>query len=148
MSTQDAVFSREAAPAAAAWLRHATLGESVALALLALAWLWFSYGYVEDDSFIHLEFARSVASGLGFAFAGTVTNGDTAPLWVLFITFIHAFHIEWVASAKIACAVGFVVAVSGACRLASDLPREQPAHGLLPLAVVCVTVLTPDFVQW
>jgi hypothetical protein len=135
-------------PAAPTWLRTAALGESLGLALLALAWVWFSYGYIEDDSFIHLEFARSVASGLGFAFAGTVTNGDTAPLWVLFIALLHTLHVEWVTSAKLACAVGFAVAVSGAWRLASDLPRERPAHDLLPFAAVSVTVLNPYFVHW
>ncbi len=148
MSTRDISLNTATTPAAPSWLRSATTGEALALALLALGWLWWSYGYVEDDSYIHLEFARSVANGLGFAFAGTVTNGDTAPLWVLLIAFIHSFGIEWVASAKLACAVGFALAVSGAWRLASDLPRERPAHDLLPLVAVCVTVINPYFVHW
>lgn len=148
MSTQDVLFNKELAPSARPWLRSATLVESLALGLLALAWAWLSYGYVEDDAFIHLEFARSVASGLGFAFAGTVTNGDTSPLWVLFITLIHACGVEWIASTKLACAAGLAVAVSGAWRLASDLPRERPAHDLVPLAAVAVTILNPYFVHW
>jgi hypothetical protein len=148
VSTQDVFFNREPAPSASAWLRSATMIELLGLGLLVLAWAWFSYGYVEDDAFIHLEFARSVADGQGFAFAATVTNGDTAPLWVLFITLIHAFHVEWVASAKLACAVGLALAASGAWRLASDLPRERPAHDLLPLAAVATTLLNPYFVHW
>jgi hypothetical protein len=148
VSTQDVFFNKELAPSAPAWLRSATVIESLALGLLVLAWAWFSYGYVEDDAFIHLEFARSVASGLGFAFAGTVTNGDTSPLWVLFITLIHACGVEWVASVKVACTAGLALAISGAWRLASDLPRERPAHDLLPLATVAVTLLNPYFVHW
>lgn len=148
MSTQDVLFNKELAPSARPWLRSAILVESLALGLLALAWAWFSYGYVEDDAFIHLEFARSVASGLGFAFAGTVTNGDTSPLWVLFITLIHACGVEWVASAKLACAAGFALAAAGAWRLASDLPRERSAHDLVPFAAVAVTIINPYFAHW
>jgi hypothetical protein len=148
VSTQDVVFNREAVPSATSWLHSATVFESLALGLLALLWTWFSYGYIEDDAFIHLEFARSVASGGGFAFNGSITNGDTAPLWVLCVALIHSFHLEWFASAKVACAFGLALAVSGAWRLASDLPRERPAHDLLPLAAVAVTILNPYFVHW
>ena len=148
MSTQDVVFNREAAPSPTAWLHSAAVFESLALGLLALVWTWFSYGYIEDDAFIHLEFARSVAGGLGFAFNDTVTNGDTAPLWVLFLTLIHAFHVDWITSAKLACAAGLALAACGAWRLASDLPRERAAHDLLPFAAVAVTILNPYFVHW
>ena len=54
--------------------------------LLALTLLWCLYWFVhswhywEDDAFIHLEFARSLAAGRGFAFNGRVVAGDTAPL--------------------------------------------------------------------
>ncbi len=149
MNTENAIFGK--APAAGA--RVAGLGttaavESIVLGLLALAWAYYSYGYIEDDAFIHLEFARSVASGAGFAFGGSVTNGDTAPLWVLFVALLNSFNVGSIASAKIACAAGIAVAVSGAWRLASDLPRERPAHDLLPLAAVAVIVLNPYFVHW
>jgi hypothetical protein len=148
VSTQDVVFNKVLTPSASARLRSATLVEWLGVGVLVLAWAWFSYGYVEDDAFIHLEFARSVASGQGFAFAATVTNGDTAPLWVLFIALIHTFDMGWVDSAKLACAAGVVLAASGAWRLASDLPRERPAHDLLPLVAVGVTLLNPYFVHW
>jgi len=148
VSTQDVVLNREAAPSPTAWLHNATVFGSLALGLLALVWTWFSYEYIEDDAFIHLEFARSVAGGLGFSFNDTVTNGDTAPLWVLLITLIHAFHLDWIACAKLACAAGLAVAVTGAWRLAGDLPRERAAHDLLPFAAVAVTILNPYFVHW
>jgi hypothetical protein len=122
--------------------------ESVVLALAVCAWAYFSYGYVEDDAFIHLEYARSFSSGLGFAFAGHVSNGDTSPLWVLFVSFIQLFAGDWIVAAKIACAAGLVITASGAWRLASDLPHETATHALLPLAAVAVTLINPYFVHW
>ncbi|HWW80333.1 MAG TPA: hypothetical protein VNY82_12105 [Steroidobacteraceae bacterium] len=148
-AAQNVVFDKELAPAAPATrLRGTALVEWAVLGALVLAWAWFSYGYIEDDAFIHLEFARSVASGLGFAFGGTVTNGDTAPLWVLFITFFHFFGVEWVVGAKLACTAGLALSVSGAWRLARDLPRERPVHDLLPFFAVALTLLNPYFVHW
>jgi hypothetical protein len=129
-------------------LKNTMKVEGVALSIAVLAWAYFSYGYIEDDAFIHLEYARSFSSGEGFAFAGQVTNGDTSPLWVLFVSFIHLFASDWIVSAKIACAIGLLIAVSGAWRLASDLPRETATHALLPLAAVAVTVINPYFVHW
>ena len=142
----DIVFNR-VAPVPTTRFGAAALGSAV-IGALALAWAWFSYGYVEDDAFIHLEFARGVADGLGFAFAGSVTNGDTSPLWVLVLVLIHAFGIAWIPAAKIACAAGLALAASGAWRLARDLPRETSTHKLLPLVAVAVTVLSPYFVHW
>ncbi|HEV7441290.1 MAG TPA: hypothetical protein VGO18_01760, partial [Steroidobacteraceae bacterium] len=81
----------------------------------------FSLGYIEDDAFIHLEFARSVADGKGFAFNGRVVYGDTAPLWALILVGIHFIGLSWVASAKLACTAGLLVVVSGAWRLGREL---------------------------
>ena len=89
-----------------------------------------------------------MADGLGFAFAGSVTNGDTSPLWVLFLTLLHSFGLAWIPAAKTACGTGVALAASGAWRLAADLPHESPAHAGLPFAAVAVTVLSPYFVHW
>jgi hypothetical protein len=149
MSAGSALLNREIADSARlAPLGGAIVIESLVVGVLVLVWAYFSYGYIEDDAFIHLEFARSVASGRGFAFGALVTNGDTSPLWVLFLALIHALGVGWVASAKIACALGLALAVTGTWRLASDLPRERPAHALLPLAAMAVTILNPYFVHW
>jgi hypothetical protein len=149
MNAENAISCKvPAAGARVAGLGTAAAVESLVLGLLALIWAYFSYGYIEDDAFIHLEFARSVASGAGFAFGGSVINGDTAPLWVLCIALLNTLNVGAIASAKIACAAGIALAVSGAWRLASDLPREGPAHALLPLAAVAVIVLNPYFVHW
>src|SRR6266702_4893621 len=75
--------------------------------LLAIAVLWCIYWFVhawhywEDDAFIHLEFARSVAAGRGFAFNGRVVAGDTAPLWVLLLAGAHTRIAEWLSAGKV-----------------------------------------------
>jgi len=70
-------------------LRAATLW-AAALVAAAISWFVFCYGYIEDDAFIHLEFARSLAGGQGFAFNGHVVYGDTAPLWVFILALFGA----------------------------------------------------------
>ena len=45
-----------------------------------------SPGFPLDDSWIHLQFARNVASGHGFSFnPGVPSSGSTAPLWTLLL---------------------------------------------------------------
>jgi hypothetical protein len=57
---------------------------AVAACLLLAAGLFLPYrGYLTDDTFIHLQFAKHVARGEGFAFnRGEETYGATSPLWV------------------------------------------------------------------
>ena len=46
-----------------------------------------SFGFPLDDSWIHLQIARNLASGHGWSFnPGEPTGAATAPLWVLLIT--------------------------------------------------------------
>ncbi len=124
---------------------------TIACALVSVLWFSFSYGYTEDDAYIHLEFARSLAEGQGFAFGGLVTNGDTAPLWVLALAAIHALGPGWIGSAKLACAAGLIAAVLGVWRLAGDLAADPPSgEPVRPLALgsVLVTVVNPYFAHW
>lgn len=121
---------------------------SLCLGMLAVFWLVFSYGYIEDDAFIHLEFARSVAEGHGFAFNGLVTNGDTAPLWVLVLVALHAVGIEWLECAKLADTLGFVSTVLAIVCLTRDLSERDSQFQRLAPAAVAVIVLNPFFVHW
>jgi hypothetical protein len=58
-----------------------------AIVLLALIHLLPFTGYLTDDTFIHLQFAKNLIAGRGFAFnAGEPTYGATSPLWVLFLS--------------------------------------------------------------
>ncbi|HVO47239.1 MAG TPA: hypothetical protein VMT29_12975 [Steroidobacteraceae bacterium] len=122
------------------WLSMLVVG----LVLVAVAvWFVFSYGYIEDDAYIHLEFARSVAEGRGFSFNGHVVYGDTAPLWVFILIAIHGLGLGWIASAKLACAAGVCLAVSGAWKLGQELLSRH-----LAILAVLVTLLNPYFVHW
>lgn len=61
------------------------LGLLVALAL-ALALMWPVREYVTDDTYIHLQYAKNVATGHGFVFnPGERVYGSTSPLWVTLI---------------------------------------------------------------
>jgi hypothetical protein len=121
---------------------------ALVLVAAAVSWFVFSYGYIEDDAFIHLVFARSLAEGQGFAFNGLVTNGDTAPIWPLLLAGLHSLGLGWIACAKLACAVGLVVAVAGTGYLARDLAAGRPEQRLLPAAAMMVTVVNPFFAHW
>ncbi len=77
--------------ARATWTRHGVLGpptrlERVALLLalaLAAALMWPLRGYVTDDTYIHLQYARHLAHGVGPVFnRGERVYGCTSPLWV------------------------------------------------------------------
>ena len=121
---------------------------SVGLGVLAAFWFVFSYGYIEDDAFIHLEFARSVAEGHGFSFNGLVTNGDTAPAWVLVLAGLHSVGLDWVECAKLACTLGLLNTVLAIVYLVRDLAGEDARGQRLALAAVTVTVLNPYFAHW
>ncbi len=50
-----------------------------------------AFGLPLDDSFIHLQFAHSLAAGDGLAFrAGRLVSGSTAPLWTAILSLLFA----------------------------------------------------------
>ena len=54
--------------------------------VLAIAHTFLFRGYLTDDTFIHMQFAKNLLAGQGFSFnAGQPTYGATSPLWVLLI---------------------------------------------------------------
>jgi arabinofuranosyltransferase len=63
-----------------------------------------------DDSWIHLQFARNLASGHGFAYnADAPVAGSTAPLWTLLLAGLFTLggiHPEWAKLAGVAGALG------------------------------------------
>lgn len=118
------------------------------LLIAAVLWGFFSYGYIEDDAFIHLEFARSVSEGAGFSFNGRLVNGDTAPLWVLMLVAVHAIGLTWIGAAKVLCTIGIGVALTGVWSLCRSLGGGAPRHGDLPWLGLLVVALNPYFVHW
>jgi hypothetical protein len=129
----------------------------VNLALLAITTLWCVYWffhawhYIEDDAFIHLEFARSVANGQGFAFDGQVVAGDTAPLWVLLLVGLHAFIVKWIVAAKVLAALGAVIGFWGIYAFAERLARALPDGldlRLFPALLVILVAASPYTCYW
>jgi hypothetical protein len=82
-------------------------------AAIAVAWFVYALGYWEDDAYIHLEFARSLAAGRGFQFNGHLVYGDTSPLWVGLLVAFHAVIPNWLAAGKALTAVAAVFALTG-----------------------------------
>ena len=122
------------------------------LLTLSLLWcvLWFvhSWGYWEDDSFIHLEFARSLASGHGFAFNGTVVYGDTAPLWVILLVGFHLLIPNWLVAGKILAALGVLFTLTGLYAFSRRLTATRPHSRVFAAAMVFLLVLNPYFCYW
>lgn len=122
--------------------------------LVAVAWclLWFLHtrGYWEDDAYIHLEFARSVAEGHGFAFDGAIVYGDTSPLWVWLLVAFHAVIPGWITAGKALVAVACVASLAGAFAYARTLTRdvERMRGALFAAAMVLLFVTNPYFGYW
>ena len=130
--------------------------ESALLLAVALLWCiyWFvhAWHYWEDDAYIHLEFARSVASGQGFAFNGRVVAGDTAPLWVFLLAGMHALIPDWLVAGKVLTILGAVLGLSGAYAyarsLAASLIPRSPSAAIFPAAMVLLIAANPYSCYW
>ncbi len=71
------------------------VGSVLGISYLILAYFFFP-DFMGDDTFIHLEYARSLANGEGFAFSGNKTYGSTAPLWTLMCSLMIKIGIDGV----------------------------------------------------
>jgi hypothetical protein len=135
---------------------RATSIASALLLVLALLWCvsWFVYAwhYWEDDAYIHLEFARSLAAGSGFAFNGRVVAGDTSPLWVFLLAASHALIPDWLVAGKLLTVLGAALGLTGcyafARRLAASILPAGAAATVFPAALVLLLVVNPYFCYW
>jgi hypothetical protein len=125
------------------------------LVAFAAAWCiyWFvhAWSYWEDDAYIHLEFARSVAAGRGFAFNGRVVAGDTAPLWVLLLAGMHALIPDWIVAGKVLTVFGAAFGLAGTYAFARSLARSilpRASAEIFPAAVVLLVVVNPFTCYW
>jgi hypothetical protein len=98
---------------AAAGLILAGLAAAIGLYLLRerqIAGSLGTSGFPLDDSWIHLQFARNLAEGRGFAYnPGVSVPGSTAPLWTILLAglfVIAGAHVAWVKIAGVAAAAG------------------------------------------
>jgi hypothetical protein len=119
--------------------------------LLCVVWFVHALGYWEDDAYIHLEFARSVATGKGFSFNGHVVYGDTSPLWVLLLVGFHAVIPGWMAAGKALTAVAAIFALAGAYQFSLSLVRSSlspVASSIFAATMLLVFILSPYFGYW
>lgn len=122
------------------------------VALWCIYWLIHSWQYWEDDAYIHLEFARSLAASRGFAFNGRVVAGDTAPLWVFLLAGMHALIPDWIVAGKTLAVLGAIFGLTGAYafarRLSASLLPTPPEAAIFPAAMVLLIVANPYFCYW
>jgi hypothetical protein len=120
-------------------------------AILTAVWFVHALGYWEDDAYIHLEFARSVATGKGFSFNGRVVYGDTSPLWVLLLVAAHAVIPDWMTAGKTLTALGAVFALTGEFLFCRSLVRDRltaAQSSVFAATMLLVFVLSPYFGYW
>lgn len=140
-----------ASQGASNWMDDRLVERVVLSATLAWLVLWcvWSWGYWEDDSYIHLAYARSVSQGLGFVFNGALSNGDTAPLWVLALSLVGSLTPNWVLGGKVMsllCVAASWWAYSSFAR--SLLPASEPARGTCTALLLALIVASPFTLHW
>ena len=87
------------------------IGLALAL-LLALGLMWPVRGYVTDDTFIHLQFAKNLAAGHGFVFnQGEHVYGSTSPLWVAMLADAMMLHMDGIFAAHVLGLMATLVSV-------------------------------------
>ena len=118
--------------------------------LWCVYWFVHAWPYWEDDAYIHLEFARSVAAGQGFAFNGHIVAGDTSPFWVLLLAGMHTLIPDWMIAGKTLAVLGAAVGFSGTYAFARRLARSQQLSGaaLFPAAMVLLIAVNPFTCYW
>lgn len=125
------------------------LGLTYALiAAWLIGWFRFGYGYWEDDAFIHLEYARSVSEGRGFAFNGLVTYGDTSPLWVWLLNAAHLVIPDWIIAGKTLMAISIIAALSAVHGVASRLAPTGTSPQWFAALMIGLLAANPYFIYW
>lgn len=114
-------------------------------ALFALQ-AWALWGYTVDDAYIVAQYARNLASGVGFTMnAGApATDGVTAPLWVAPGWLAASVGASPIATAKL---LGAVSGMGAGVQLLRTLRRRQ---GGLRMGCVALVLLAaqPTFATW
>ena len=131
--------------------RIATTVLLVASVLWCAYWFVHAWNYWEDDAYIHLEFARSLASGHGFAFNGHVVAGDTAPLWVIWLAAMHALLPDWLVAGKVLTVFGAAFGLVGFYAFARRVAQwlsPSPVAVIFPAAMIFLIVINSYSCYW
>lgn len=126
------------------WTRLEVVCLAVALAL-ALALMWPVRGYLTDDTFIHLQYARHLAEGKGFVFNHDEhVYGSTSPLWVALIADGMAVGLDGLLVAR---ALG-AIATLGSVVLFMMLMRRNLRMPVLRGLATIVWAAHPWMIRW
>ncbi len=125
----------------------------VLLLVASLLWVgyWFLHAqhYWEDDSYIHLEYARNFFEGRGFMFNGLVSNGDTSPVWVLLLAASHLLIPDWMTAGKSLTVVTTAFALGMSFAFGKRLAHATgDSSSVLPALMVALFVFNPYFCYW
>ena len=115
------------------------------LVLLYMAWYWYTWGYIEDDGFIHLEYAKNIAERGEFAFQGVKVNGDSSPLWTILISLLIKIGLTPYFAIKVASLMGFGIAVSGLYQISKKILCNDKLWASL-FSIYIAT--SPFFLHW
>lgn len=121
-----------------------------AAALLALAYsaclFLFTGGYAIDDTWIHLQFARNLASGAGLRFdpAGPPVYACSSPLWVFLLAPAYSAGFGGVQAARLLSSLAAGACVMLAWSLAGAVKMKPVFRFALPLFVA----LDPWMIRW
>jgi hypothetical protein len=95
-------------------------------------------GFPLDDSFIHLQFARNLATGHGLSYnPGQLVTGSTAPLWTALLALLFLLPGNVVLWVKVLGVALYLAGVDATRRLATELglsPGLATLAGALTLA--------------
>jgi hypothetical protein len=123
------------------WLVSLLLVGCLTLTLFAITAHRFTGGQAGvplDDTWIHFQFARSLARGDGLSFnPGQPTSGSTAPLWTLLLAAVHLLGGEFPVAGQVLSAICLLAALAATYALGKRLTGRRWAAWLAG-AVVAV----------
>lgn len=103
-------------------------------------------GYSPDDTYIYMQYARSIAAGNGFVFnAGEQSYGVTSPIWSLLISISYLIGMNgfWFAKGlDLLCALGAMIMFFRLTRLFFE------NDSILRYISTGVFIINPWFIRW
>lgn len=101
--------------------------------------------YSPDDTYIYLQYAKNIASGLGFSFnPGEQSYGVTSPLWVIILVLPNLLGVNAFWFAKFADLVCALVSIFLFYRLAYNFFKD----GLFAVSSTAMFALNAWFIRW
>lgn len=116
-----------------------------AVAIFLLLSIGLYRDYITDDLFIHLQFARNISTGNGFAFnPGHPVYGSSSALWVLLVAFLGLFSQNFLLLSKV---LGSFFGV-GTLLLFFKLSQDRIDKPSVSLLILILLAADPWFSRW